>query len=121
AGIVDEDAAHGLGGGREEVTAAVPVLGLFDVHQPQVRLVDQGGGLEGLARLLLGQPLGREPAQFVVDQRQELRGGGRIALLDGRQDTGDVAHAVKHNRRRGGRPASGRKSTGGGRVTGQEA
>src|SRR5262245_13134950 len=96
AGVLDEDAAHGLGRGSEEVTAAVPVLGLFDVHQPQVRLVDQGGGLEGLVRLLLSQPLGRQPAQFVVDQRQEFRGGGGVALLDGGQDARDIRHAAQH-------------------------
>ena len=66
---------------------------LLDVHQPQVGLVDQGRGLERLARLLLGQPLRRQLAQLVVDQRQELLGGGRVALLDGGQDAGDVAHA----------------------------
>ena len=50
------------------------------VHQPQVGLVDQGGGLKRLAGLLLGQFLGGELAQLVVDQRQELLGGaGRPA------------------------------------------
>ena len=53
-GPVDEDAAHGLGGGGEEVAAAVPVPRLLDVHQSQVRLVDQRGRLQRLARLLLG-------------------------------------------------------------------
>src|SRR5207248_2642949 len=33
-------AAHGFGGGREEVASAVPMLGLVGVHQPQVRCVD---------------------------------------------------------------------------------
>jgi hypothetical protein len=51
--------------------------------QPQVGLVDQGGGAEGLARLLLGQPLGGELAQLVVDQRQQLAGRLRVALLNG--------------------------------------
>ena len=60
--------------------------------QAQVGLVDQGGGLERLARLLLGQPLRRQLAQLVVDQRQQLLGGVRVALLDGRQDAGHVAH-----------------------------
>ena len=60
--------------------------------QPQVGLVDQGRGLERLAGLLLGQLLGRQLAQLVVDQRQELLGGVRVALLDGRQDAGDVVH-----------------------------
>jgi hypothetical protein len=90
-GLVDEDAAHGLGGGGEEVAPAVPVLDLVHVHQPEVRLVDQGGGLEGLARLLLGQLLRRQPAQLLVDQ-QQLVGGARVALLDGRQDARDLTH-----------------------------
>jgi hypothetical protein len=30
----------------------------------------------------------------LVDQRQKLLGGMEIALLDGRQDAGDIAHAV---------------------------
>jgi hypothetical protein len=32
AGVFDEDAAHRLGGRREEMTAAVPVLGLLHVN-----------------------------------------------------------------------------------------
>ena len=59
AGALDQDAAHGLGRGGEEVAAAVPVPGLLGVDQPEVRLVDQGGGLERLAGLLLGQLAGR--------------------------------------------------------------
>ena len=60
--------------------------------QPQVGLVDQGGGLERLARLLLGQPLRRQLAQLVVDQRQQLLGGVRVALLDGVEHLGDRVH-----------------------------
>ena len=44
-------------------------------HQPQVSLVDQGRGLEGLAGLLLGQLLRGQLAELVVDQREELLGG----------------------------------------------
>ena len=54
AGVLDENAAHGLGGGREEVGATVPVLGLYTSHQPYVRLVDQRGRLQGLAGLFAG-------------------------------------------------------------------
>ena len=60
--------------------------------QPQIRLVDQGRGLERLAGLLLGQPLGGQLAQLVVDQRQELLGGLGVAVLDGREDARDVVH-----------------------------
>jgi hypothetical protein len=99
AGLLDEDAAHGLSGGGEEVAAAVPGLRRFGVHQAQVRLVDQGGGLERLARLLLRHPLGRQLTQLVVDQRQELFGGRRVALLDGGQDARDFAHGGFRNGR----------------------
>ena len=94
AGGVDEDAAHRFGRRGEEVSAAVPVLGLFDINQPEVRLVDQGGGLQGLAGVLQGQPLGGQPAQLVVDERQELLRGVRVALLDGVQDARDVTHEL---------------------------
>ena len=48
AGVVDEDAAHGLGGGREEVArrCVEPLV----ADQPQVGLVDQGRRLQGVAR-----------------------------------------------------------------------
>ena len=61
--------------------------------EAEVGLVDQGGGLERLAGLLPGQPPGGELAQLVVDQGQELLGGPRLALLDRREDAGDVVHA----------------------------
>ena len=57
AGPLDEDASHRLGGGGEEMAEAVPAPGLVRIHEPQVRLVDQGGRLERLAGLLLGQLL----------------------------------------------------------------
>src|SRR5262249_51781953 len=87
-----QDAAHGLGRRREEVPPAVPGPGRVRAHQPQVGLVDQRGGLERLAGPLPGQPLGRQFAQLVVDQRQELPGGGGVAAFGGVQDAGDVGH-----------------------------
>jgi hypothetical protein len=69
---------------------------LSTIHQPDVRLVDKGGRLERLAGLLLGQLLRRQPAQLVVDQRQQLLGGVRVALVDGGQDAGDFVHRRHH-------------------------
>src|SRR5262249_10814447 len=40
-------------------------------------------------------PLSRQFAQLVVDQRQELLRCSRVALLDGRQDTGYFGHGIK--------------------------
>ena len=45
-GGLDEDSANGLGSGSEEVPPAVPVLRLFAADEPEVGLVDEGGGLE---------------------------------------------------------------------------
>jgi hypothetical protein len=44
--------------------------------------------------------LRRQLSQLVVDERQELLGGVRIALFDGRQDARDLAHSGEHNRQR---------------------
>src|SRR5437660_10787593 len=68
--VLHEDAAHGLG--RAEVSPAVPVLGLVHVHQAEVRLVDQRGGLQRLPGLLPRQFRRRQAAQLFVDQRQQL-------------------------------------------------
>ena len=86
--VLDQDAAHGLGGRSEEMTAVLPVRRLLGVHQAEVGLVDQGGRLQRLAGPLPGQLVGRQTAEFVVDQRQELLGGVRVARLDCRQDPG---------------------------------
>ena len=54
--------------------------------------MDQGRRLERLAGRLAGEPPGGQPAQLVVDQRQELIGRLRVALLDRREDAGDFVH-----------------------------
>jgi hypothetical protein len=50
AGRVDEDPPHSLGGGGEEVAAGVPPAAVRRADQPQVRLVDQGGGIQRVIR-----------------------------------------------------------------------
>jgi hypothetical protein len=52
----------------------------------------QRGGIQRLPWLLPGELLRGELAQLVVDQRQQLVGGVRIALVDGLEDAGDVGH-----------------------------
>ena len=60
AGVLDQDAAHGLGGRGEEVAPAVPGLAFLLADQAQVDLVDQGGGLERVAGTLMREPGGRK-------------------------------------------------------------
>jgi hypothetical protein len=65
AGIVDQDAPHGLGGGREEMSPALPSLTGIALHA-QAGLMDQGSGLEHLAGAFLGQQAGSQMAQLLV-------------------------------------------------------
>ena len=77
AGLVNEDAAHRLGGGGEEVIAT---LKLLIADQPQVGFMHEGGCVERLAWLFVGELGGGKLAQLVVNQRQQFRGGGGITV-----------------------------------------
>jgi len=83
----DEDEAHGLGGGGEEM-AATRELAIAD--EPQVRLVDQGRG-SSVAGLLLGQLFRCQPPQLIVTKGSAV-GGALVALFKGTQDMGYIAH-----------------------------
>src|SRR5262249_8816219 len=63
---------------------------------PQVRLVDQGGRVERLARPLVGELPRRELAELVVDERQELLGSERVAGRSGIQELGQVGHRAEN-------------------------
>src|SRR5262249_5980633 len=57
---LDEDSAHGLGGGRGEVPAAVDPRLALPADQAEVGLVNEGGRLKRLTWLLVGQACGGE-------------------------------------------------------------
>jgi hypothetical protein len=63
---------------------------VFRADQTKIGLMNQRRWLECLARLLVGQALGGQPAQLVVDQRQQLISG--LGAARGLQDSGDIAH-----------------------------
>ena len=52
----------------------------------------QGRGLKCLARLLLGQAMGGQSLQLIIDQWQKLVGSGRVATVNPRQDLGNIGH-----------------------------
>lgn len=54
--------------------------------------MNQGRGLQGLARLLVRKFGGGELAEFVINEWQQLLRGARIARLNVREDLSDVAH-----------------------------
>jgi hypothetical protein len=101
AGMVDEDAAHGLGRRGEEVNSSVPGLLRVGPDELEIRFMDQSRRLQGVARPLAGEALGGQPEQLLVDERQELLGGVGVSLLDGRQDARNVAHGRHRSLSRG--------------------
>ncbi len=82
--MVDEDAAHELRHGGEELRPALPA-DLPPPHQPQVELVDQGGGLEGVAGPLAHEVGPSQAPQVVHDQRNQSLQGLRVAAAPGVQ------------------------------------
>ena len=98
ADLIDKYSSHRLGGG-EEVSAAVPAVGLLASDEPNVSLVDECGGLESLAGLLAGESLRRQVPQFVVDEREEFLGGVGVTPLDSGQDVGNLTHGLEDTRR----------------------
>src|SRR5262249_55869519 len=77
---VHEDLTPSLGRGGEELAAAVEVWPRAVADQAQVGFVHQRRRFDRRTGLLSGHLLGRQLAQLVVDQRQELlRGARRLA------------------------------------------
>ena len=73
--MVDQDSPHRFRRGREEVS---PVPELLVAHQPQIGLVHERGGVQGVPGFLRGHPHGREFPQFVIDERKQV--GRRLAV-----------------------------------------
>ena len=68
--ILHQNPPHRLRRGREEMTSTVPALRLVP-DQPEIGFVDQCSRLQRLAGRLVGQLLGRQQTEFLIDQRQE--------------------------------------------------
>src|SRR5690606_24847888 len=69
-GVVHQHAAHGRGGGAEEVGAALPADVLV-ADEAEVGLVDEPRRVEGVAGALVAQPGARHLAELLVDRREE--------------------------------------------------
>jgi hypothetical protein len=60
----------------------VDCLGAVVSHQSQPGFVDESGGLQRLARLLVRQLGGSEFAEFIVDEGKQLFRRARITILN---------------------------------------
>jgi len=88
-GVVDQDSPHRFSSGSEEVTVTLEML---IPDQTQIRLVDQGCGIERVTWLLRGHLRSRQHTQLVVDERQQVLGGLAVAAVRGFEQSCDVGH-----------------------------
>jgi hypothetical protein len=88
--VIDQDAAHHLRGQREKVRAVLPGNPVLP-HQPQVRLVDQRRGLEGVVRPLASQIRAGSSPQFTVDHRYQIVARLQVTTAPRTQQAADSA------------------------------
>jgi len=69
ASAIDQNVAHGLSGGREEMSAILEAI-IAAGNEAQPDFMDEGGGLERVSRGFVGDAMGRELTQLFIDQRQ---------------------------------------------------
>jgi hypothetical protein len=55
------------------------------------------GALKSLPRRLLGHLRCRQPAELLIDERQQFFRGPGVALLGPVENAGDVAHGAEHS------------------------
>jgi hypothetical protein len=74
-----------------------PRLERLPADQPEVRFVDEGRSIEGVARRFGGHPRGGELPQLVVHERQQVGRGLAIAGLGRREEERHVGHSAEFN------------------------
>jgi hypothetical protein len=89
--VVNQNAAHGLGGSGEKMGAILPDR-LFVPAEAEPRLMNQRGGLKRLARIFARHLLRGEFAQFVIDQRQKFVRRSGVTVLDLLEHDRQFAH-----------------------------
>lgn len=97
--LLDENAAHGLGGRGKEVPAAIPVLRLVRIHKAKIGLMHERRCLQRLPGIFPRQAQGCQFPQFVVDQRQQQLRGSRVASFDCAENLRDVGHGQQDTAR----------------------
>src|SRR5262245_13897849 len=88
---IDQDPAHGLGRGSEEMLASLETwIRLADQAKPG--LVDERSRLKSLPRLLVRQALPGQVAQFLINVGEQFVRGLRVTAADGIHDACHLTH-----------------------------
>jgi hypothetical protein len=75
--MLDQNLPHQLGADREEVFALLELTCAL-LFQAQIRLMHQGGALQGVARTFIPQVIVRNPSELVINERN--RGAQRFVV-----------------------------------------
>jgi hypothetical protein len=87
--MIDQDSTHHLRRHSEEMSPTTPIdISLVD--EPEIHLVNQGGGLECVADPLASKLSCRDPTQLRVDQRQQFIDCARVTTTPQGQYRGDI-------------------------------
>jgi hypothetical protein len=89
---INQNAAHRFGSSADEVPSIGPLL-FGRSTQSQPCLMNQCSRLKRLAGLFMGHLASRQAPQLVINERQQLFCGVRVALLNAVQNACDFAHA----------------------------
>ena len=95
--MVNQNLAHEAGGDGVEVA---PVFELWGggAGEPEVDFVDQGGGLEGMARAFAPEGTHGEPVQLTVDKGDELFEGRCLAFTPLLEEDGDFPWILRRGK-----------------------
>jgi len=91
--VIHEDAAHLAARHGEKMPTALD-LERSGGGQPQVRFVDQRGGLQNMSRPFVAHLAGRDAMQLSIDAGGGLLGGCVVAFLHPDQQQGEIAGRV---------------------------
>ena len=69
--MVNQDSPHHFGRQREEVRPILPI-GVALADEPEIGLVHQSGGLKDMPRRFMSKSGCRPPAQFLIDDADQL-------------------------------------------------
>ena len=87
--VINEDATHHVCSYSEKLRAILPVSGAL-IDEAQVRLVNQSGGLKGMAVRFPAHCVRGDTAQLVVYERYELIRRSTVALTPRLEERSDV-------------------------------
>jgi hypothetical protein len=98
--MIHQDSPHGFRCRGEEMPAigksflptAVGGVSLTTLYKPQIGFVHERRGIQRVARCFAGHVASRQLAQLVVNQRQKLCSGVRVAGVEGAKNSREIRH-----------------------------